>query len=225
MRQRSQWQRHFFYRKESLKTTWKFRLALLVLLVLLVSVTGGFWISRIGQSLVCPEEIAPSDVILVENFDPQYLVFERAAALHKMGLAARVLVPVDASRDHEKADLVSQGITELMARIARLQDPELLPIQISEPISLNAAYQVRDFLTTKHLRSVIIVTDGFRSMRSSLVYHAVLDPAGIKVGCAPVFGQTTPQNWTKTWHGIQEVIEQLVKLLYYRFYVLWYHAS
>jgi hypothetical protein len=224
MRQESQWQRHFFYRKESLKTTWTFRLALLVLLVLLGSVTRGFWVSRIGQSLVCTEEIAPSDVILVENFDPHYLVFERAAALHKAGLAARVLVPTDASQDSEQADPVSQGITEVMARIARLQAPELLPIHISEPISLNAAYQIRDFLTTEHLRSVLIVTDGFRSKRSSLVYHAVLEPAGIKVGCTPVFGQATPQNWTKTWHGIQEVIEQFLKLQYYRFYVLWQHS-
>lgn len=225
MRQGTHWQRHFFYRRESLKMTWKFRLALLILLVLLVSVTRGFWISRIGQSLVCTEEIAPSDVILVENFDPHYLVFERAAALHKAGLAASVLVPTDASRDSENADLVSQGITELMIRTAQLQNPELLPIQISEPISLNAASQIRDFLTTEHLRSVIIVTDGFRSKRSSLIYHAVLGPAGIKVGCVPVFGQTTPQNWTKTWHGIQDVTEQFLKLQYYRFYVLWTRSA
>jgi hypothetical protein len=225
MRQGSHWQRHFFYRQESLKTTWKFRLALLMLSVLLVSVTRGFWMSRIGQSLVCTEEIAPGDVILVENFDPHYLVFERAAALHKAGLAARVLVPTDASHDPEIPDLVSQGITELMIRMARLQNPELLPIRISEPISLNAAYQIRDFLTTEHLRSVIIVTDGFRSKRSSLIYHAVLDPAGIKVGCVPVFGQTAPLNWTKTWHGIQDVTEQFLKLQYYRFYVLWTRSA
>ena len=37
------------------------------------------------------EEMRPSDAILVENFDPHYLVFERTAALHKTGLAAGVL--------------------------------------------------------------------------------------------------------------------------------------
>ncbi len=221
IRQGSQWQRHFFYKKESIKTTWKFRLALLMLVMLLVSVTRGFWTLMIGQSLVCTEEMSPSDVILVENFNPHYLVFERAAALHKAALALRVIVPTDASRDPERTDPVSQGITELMARVARLQDPEILPIRIFEPVSLNAAYQVRDFLTKEHLRSVIVVTDGFRSQRSSLVYHAVLDPAGIKVGCVPVFGQKTTKNWTKTWHGIQDVTEQFFKLQYYRFYVLW----
>jgi hypothetical protein len=214
------WSRHFFYRKESIRTTWKCRLALLLLIMLLVSVTRGFWMLKIGQSLVCAEEIRPSDVILVENLDPDYLVFERAAALHKMGLAARVLVPTAASRDPEIANPVSQGIAELMARVARLQNAEILPIRIFEPISLNAAYQIRDFLTKEHLRSVIVVTNGFRSKRSLLVYHAVLDPAGIKVGCMPVFGQKTLKNWTETWHGIEGVTEQFLKLQYYRFYVL-----
>jgi hypothetical protein len=196
-----------------------------MLVILLVSVTHGFWMQRIGQSLVCTEEMSPSDMLLVENFDPSYLVFERAAALHKAGWAARVLVPTDASRDPARANSVSQGIVELMARVARLQESEILPIQIYEPISLNAALQIRDFLTREHLRSIIVVTDGFRSKRSSLVYHAVLDSAGIQVGCMPVFGQETPQNWTKTWHGIQGVTEQFLKLQYYRFYVLWARAA
>ena len=201
--------------------TWKLRLALLLLVLLLGWVTRGFWMLRIGQSLVCPEEIAPSDAILVENFDPDYLLFERAAALHNAGVASRVLVPTEASRDPARPNPVSQGIAEVMARVARLQNLELIPIQESEPISLNAAYQIRDFLTTAHLRSVIVVTPGFRSQRSYLVYHTVLAPAGITVYCIPVFGQKTPKNWTKTWHGIEDVTEQFLKLQYYRFYVLW----
>src|SRR5215813_14672581 len=115
MRPGSKWQRLFFYRKESIKTTWKFRLGLLMLVMLFVSVTRGFWMLRIGQSLVCTEEMSPSDIVLVENFEPDYLLFERAAALHKVGFAARVLVPVPALHDPDKANLVYQSITELMA--------------------------------------------------------------------------------------------------------------
>jgi hypothetical protein len=36
----------------------------------------------------------------------------------------------------------------------------------------------------------------------------------------PVFGTTTPENWTGTWHGIQDVALQFLKLSYYRMYVL-----
>jgi hypothetical protein len=45
---------------------------------------------------VCPEEIAPSDIILVENFEPDYLVFKRAAALQLAGVASRAFVLVPA---------------------------------------------------------------------------------------------------------------------------------
>src|SRR5215471_3011597 len=114
------WYQHFFQRKVVLKTTWKLRLALPMLVLLLGSVTHGFWTLRIGQSLVCPDEVIPSDAILVENFDPDYLVFKRAAALHSAGVAARVLVPTEAEGEPARPSPVSQGVAEVMARVARL---------------------------------------------------------------------------------------------------------
>jgi hypothetical protein len=48
----------------------------------------------------------------------------------------------------------------------------------------------------------------------------VLTPALIKVYCVLVFGQHTVQNWPATWHGIQDVALQFIKLQFYRFYVL-----
>jgi hypothetical protein len=217
----SSWRRHVVYRTESLKTTWKFRLAILASIILIVSLTRGFWTASLGRSLIGPEDVAASDVILVENFDPNYLVFERAAALQKAGIAARVLVPTETlQQDRERPNAVSRGIAELMARTARVQNPEIIPTRDIEPITLNAAFQLRDFLIEHHLRSVVVAAPAFRSRRSSLIYGAVLRPAGIQVYCTPVFGARTPENWTATWHGIQEVIEQFLKLQFYRFYVL-----
>jgi len=56
---------------------------LLMLVVLILSVTREFWSKRMGQSLVCTEQLSQSNLILVENVDQDYLLFERAAALHK----------------------------------------------------------------------------------------------------------------------------------------------
>ena len=219
MRQ-SNWQRHFFYKKGSIKTTWKLRLGIFILVILIGSATRGFWAGRIGRSLVCTEEIGQSDIILVENFNPSFLAFERASELRRAQISLRILVPVQTSHDGQGANIVSQGIAELMCRVARIPDPEIIPIREIEPISLNAAYQIRAFLVKEHLKSVIIVTPAFRSKRSSLIYHAVLDPSGIEVRCLPVFGKITPENWTGTWHGVQEVTQQFLKLQFYRFYVL-----
>jgi hypothetical protein len=182
--------------------------------------TRGWWGVALGRSLACTGDVTPSEVMVVENFDPNYLVFERAAALQARGLAARALVPVQASREPGLGNPVSLGIAEVMARQARLAAWEPLPIVETEPIALNAGRQVRDHLVGQGIRSVVLVTPGFRSRRSSLVYHALLDPAGMRVQCVPVFGDTTPGNWMRSWHGVQGVVEELLKLQYYQLRVL-----
>ena len=192
-----------------------------MLCVSVAAVTRGVWLSTIGRSLVCRERVGVTDAILVENFDINYQVFERAAALQRAGLASRILVPAQASRDDPGfANPISRDIAELMADHARAPGVEIIPIKEIEPYTLNAAYQIRDFLVREHLRSVLVVVPALRSERSSLVYRAVLTPAGIDVGCAPVVGDHSPDNWTSSWHGIQAVTEQFIKLQYYRFHVL-----
>src|SRR5262245_60746321 len=90
----SRWKRHFVYRAEHTRTTWKFRIGLAVLIVFAIWFTRGWWTVAVASSLVCEPNVAASDAILVENFDPTYLVFERAGELRRDGIAARVLVPV-----------------------------------------------------------------------------------------------------------------------------------
>jgi len=217
-----QWRDLFVYRKESLRTTWTCRLGIVLVVLLAGWTMRGLWVPAIGRSLVCTEEVGPSDAILIENFDPDYAVFEGAATLQQAGLSTRVIVPVDTSpRDSREASAVDRGIAELMARVAGVRHPEILAVRDqTEPISYNSAHDIRDFLTAERVRSIIVVAPAFRSQRSALVYRAVLGPAGIRVFCRPVFGQHTVRNWPATWHGIQDVALQFVKLQYYRFDVL-----
>src|SRR5262245_17133469 len=166
------WQRYFFRRKESLRTTWTFRVGVVLIALLAAVVTRGFWADQIAQSLVCSRDPAPSDVIVLENFDPRYVLFERAEELERAGLAPRVLVPVQASPDEAVANAIFAGIAGVMARYARIKVWDVLPVREVEPISLNAAVQVRDRLARDGVKSLILVTPGFRSRRSMLVYHA-----------------------------------------------------
>lgn len=213
------WSRHLVYRKESLKTTWTLRLALVGVPFLVILMTRGIWIPWIGHSVTCTDQVHAADAILIENFDVDYLPFERAAALQSQGLSSRVFVPIDVGPNGQAAR-VADGIVELMTRIASLKNWRTIPIHQVEPISLNAAKEVSDFLAKERIHSVIVVAPGFRSRRSSLVYNAVLKPAGITVSCVPTTESKTAETWTETWHGIQEVTLQFLKLQYYRFYVL-----
>jgi hypothetical protein len=185
------------------------------------ALTRGWWLTFIGRSLVCEENIASADAIVVENFDPDYRLFERAAELQRDGWSARTLVPTrTGSSDSGEANPIAEGIAELMARFARVRHLEIVPIREVEPYSLNAAIQIRDFLIREHVRSILLVSPAFRSRRSALVYRAIMSPLGIRVHCLATFGEYTPENWTTSWHGIQGVIEQFIKLQYYRFFVV-----
>lgn len=214
------WMRHFVYRSEHLRTTWKLRIGLVALVATSLWLTSGWWTAAVARSLVCEPNVAPSDAILIENFDPDYLLFERARQLRQEGVAPRILVPVATSDGSGDPNAVGRGIAELMAGIGRVGPVEIIPIRELEPISLNAARDIRNFAAREGIRSVIVVSPLFRSRRSSLIYHATLDPAGITVRCEAVGRPRDAESWPKTWHGIQNAAEQWLKLQYYRWYVL-----
>jgi len=216
----SRWTHHFVYRAERTRTTWKLRCGLPVLVIGALWLTSEWWTVAIARSLVCDPDPAPSDVILVENFDPDYLLFERATRLRQGALAARVIVPIRVDPGTQDPNSVDLGIVQVMARIAQTGTVEMVPVQEVEPIALNAARDVQRFCEQEHIRSVILVTPQFRSRRSALVYAATLGRAGITVRCEPVQGSRGVSAWTQSWHGIQEVALQWLKLQYYRVYVL-----
>src|SRR5919108_5745792 len=110
-----------------MKVGWKLFIVLLAVLAA-AAFTTPWWSAPLARSLVCAEQFAPSDAILVENFDVNYLVFERAAALEKRGLARVSFVPVEASSDPNVPNAVSAGIADVMARQARLRAWHMIPI-------------------------------------------------------------------------------------------------
>jgi hypothetical protein len=193
----------------------------LTFVVVALWLTSGWWTKAIAGSLVCDASLGPSDAILVENFNSDYLLFERAEELRRAGLSSRVLVPIPtAGADKQQFSDVALGVAEVMARISRIGPFEPVPMHEVEPITLNAARDVQRFLEREHIRSVIVVTPLFRSRRSALVYVATLGRASIQVRCQPVQGVLGVTTWTREWHGIQSVVEEWLKLQYYRLYVL-----
>ncbi len=206
----------FIKRTYGFKTTWKFRLLLFVGALILL-VCRGVWAPAVGLVLVHRGELNVSEVLIVENFDTDYLLFEKAGELQRGGFAKRVWVPVESSgRDETKAGLVPKGLAEFMCQVAKIQEPEIIPIRNTEPITYNLAAKIGQKLEGEGVGSIIVVSPAFRSKRDYLIYEKILRPKGIKVYCVPVYGAKTPENWIQSWHGVQEVMLQLGKLIYYQ---------
>jgi hypothetical protein len=219
------WTRHLVYRAEHTRTTWKLRLGLLTLVLVSLWLTSGWWTVAVARSLVCDASPALSDAILIENFDPDYLLFERATRLRRAGLAARVLVPIWRDPGTQTPNAVALGTAQVMATISRIGPIEVVPVREVEPITLNVATDVRGFLEREHIRSVIVVTPLFRSRRSALVYADMMGSADVAVHCEAVQGSRGLNDWTLSWHGIEEVVQQWLKLQYYRLYVLRFRVN
>lgn len=201
-------------------TTWKLRFLTLLLLLSALYFAYPAWLAAIGASLVHDEKPHAADLLLIENYDTDYFVFEAAEALIRAGYASRVLVPVVAGRDTLQPGLVQKGFVEVMSRIAGVESYEILPVRHDEPVTLNVAVQVADFLEDNGIRSVLVVSPRFRSARSYRVYDHVLTPRGIALQCVAAPAPMEAGTWWHTWHGVQDVWLEFSKLLYYRFWVL-----
>lgn len=215
------WARYFVTRREVVKTTWVFKVTSIIAFVLLVHLTEPVWVPAVADSLVCGQSGHPgrADAILIDDFELDYLLYERARLFQEAGVSSTVIAPVNVFADGS-VSTVSEEMVDVLARFARVQDVRTVPVGTVEPISLNAAFRFKRFLQENGIRSVLVVSPAFRSERSMMIYRAVLEPAGVSVYCAPVFGDRTQGNWRRTWHGIQDVALQFVKLQYYRWYVL-----
>jgi hypothetical protein len=174
----------------------------------------------LGGSLVHSGSLERSDLLLIENFNAEYILFERAERLRRAGMGQRIVVPVQRGRNSQEHELVPRRIAEVMCEVARIPEAELVPVSLEEPISIGVARQLAAKFQAEGVGSIIVITAGFRSRRTYRIYDSVMSPIGIRIHCSPVFGTVRSENWTDTWHGIQKVAEQFVKLQYYRLAVL-----
>jgi hypothetical protein len=220
MRSPRDWRRLFWRRREVVRTTWLFRgLAVLVFALVLVAVHRPV-LTALARSLVHQGPVAPSDAIVLENYDPDYLVFEMARNLRRDGLAPRVIVPCGTFGGPTNLNDVAQGFVEVMVRVSRMGEIELLPVEPDEPITLHTATAVAEYLAAQGITSVIVVSPLFRSRRSHLVYQSVLEPMDISLTCVPARSIHQPESWWLSTHGIQNVLLEFGKLWYYRLIVL-----
>ena len=126
----------FFRKAEVWKTTWKFRLLIIILLGACFFLTRGFISEKLAESLVYQGTVSKSDAVIIENFDSNYLLFEETAKLVKAGQVGRVYVPVPFNRDRTGPNRVDQEFAEVMCRLSRIEGGcELIPFAEIEPDS------------------------------------------------------------------------------------------
>ena len=96
--QRRVWSRYLRHRKQVVRTSWLLRgMVILGILVLLIA-THQRVLTALGRSLVYRGPVAASDAIVLEHYDPDYLVFEKARDVMQRELTIEATALCETSR-------------------------------------------------------------------------------------------------------------------------------
>ncbi|OGG57283.1 MAG: hypothetical protein A3F84_02170 [Candidatus Handelsmanbacteria bacterium RIFCSPLOWO2_12_FULL_64_10] len=79
------------------------------------------------------------------------------------------------------------------------------------------AVQLRDRLQRDGVRSFTLVTDSFHSRRSYLIYSRAFAGSGVTIDCYPSPITFDRDNWWRKSSGMQYIMAEYVKLIYYFF--------
>ncbi|MEI8139865.1 MAG: hypothetical protein WCI03_08360 [bacterium] len=164
-----------------------------------------------------------ADVVVLESSEhvDRHLL-ARAASMVSLGKARRMVVVLHqtASCEFLSADLKAPlsvarkaldglGLDETNCRV--------IITSSHHPVTLTAATEAMKILAGEGVRSVILVSPGFHTRRSYLVYQSIGAPFRIKIYPHASFEGDNHglDKWWIQYHGVCDFIEQGLKLVYY----------
>ena len=200
--------------------SWKRRLALAALVVLVFVGIASFAIAFAGRALVVADPFPEADIVVVLSGDetPRTLA---ARDLYRAGRARHIVIIPEPPRDPRiEKELTSLGLLDasraswaeriLVASGVPGAAFEFLP----EPIdgTINEALGVRRFLADRSAKRIAVVTSKFASRRACLIFRRVLD--GRAVFCSPSpYDPFEPDRWWRQPRNALLVVMEYQKLV------------
>lgn len=180
------------------------------------------WVA--ARSLVVHADLQRADAIMILSGSSNYVERARwAARLYREGRAPLVLLTDDGQRggwsqpEQRNPFFVERAARELNQAGVPPEKIEVLPGLVSS--TYDEALALRDFATTRGLRSVLVVTSAYHSRRALWTVRRVSEGSGLEVGMdAPPAGAESPAPsiWWIRPRGWQMVAGEYPKMLYYR---------
>jgi uncharacterized SAM-binding protein YcdF (DUF218 family) len=203
----------------SRKRSWKRRLALAALAVVLFMALAGLAVGAGGRFLVESDTFSDADIVVVLS-GGQTLRTLTARDLYRAGRVRHILIIPEPPPDLEvKEELIKLGLVDpsepafseriLVASGIPRAAFEFLP----EPAdgTINEARGVRRFLADRPAKRIVVVTSKFASRRACLIFRRVLD--GREVYCAPSsYDRFDPRGWWRQPRDALSVVMEYQKL-------------
>ncbi len=95
------------------------------------------------------------------------------------------------------------------------RDFRIIVTHIHDPITLTAARGAMETISKEDVKSAILLSPGFHTRRSYLVYQHLSIPFQIKIFPSACFNSYQLDHWWSQEGGLRDFAEELLKLAYY----------
>jgi hypothetical protein len=163
-----------------------------------------------------------ADVVILEGIDHiEKDHVARAAGMVMSGQAHRMVVvltrraPADVPSDPD----VRLVVIRSAMNGSRLEEKQYRIIEtgLQHPVTLTSAKEAMEILAGEGIRSAILVSPGFHTRRSYLVYQSIGEPYQIRIHPHASFDGHDHglERWWAQYEGARDFVEQVLKLAYY----------
>lgn len=172
-------------------------LALLGVMLFMLAAWG------LGAWLVHADPLEKADAIVVLSGNNERIA--EASRLKKAGLSSWVIL-TQANATSPEMDARKLDVPGEMLLVA----PGIVTSTYEEALT------IKQVMLQRNLRSCIVVTDPFHTLRTRVIFNDVLSPVGIQVMVHAVPDHWyTPITWWQSWEGIQVTVQEVLKLIAY----------
>lgn len=173
--------------------------------------------------VVTRAELPRAETLVVLSGSTGYVERTRwAAQLFKEGRAPHIVLTNDDARggwssaQQRNPYFVERAVEELQRGGVPAQSIEVLPRAVNA--TYDEAVLLREYATTRGVRSLLVITSGYHSRRALWTLRRVFGGSGVEVGlsAAPAGGQTpAPATWWLSATGWHLVAGEYLKFIYY----------
>ena len=171
---------------------------------------------------MAPQSAGTADVAILEGTGgPETGAVNIAIDLLSSGRASCMVVVLHHVREKKKKFGIDDDYQVLVERRLKLsgltaKQYMILVTPDVHPVTLNEATIVLQTLSNKGVKSAFLLTTGFHTRRSLLVYRHVGEPLSINILPLAYFNDFEIDSWWRREDGISEFTLELLKLLYYQ---------
>lgn len=199
------------------KITIRFKLFVLIIMVLLIYAFHQYILESIGSYLIVQDyQTNYADVILLEEENSLQKSIELCNSLYyEKGCKEVWMIRLPYKKNIISEERFEKTIREALDSAGYKFKFRFFPFYIDHPYTLNKSLFIADSLKKYSYKKVLILTEAFHSRRTYNVYKKILCPEGIEVFCSVYFGEKTASDWWYSANGFRNVTTEYMKLIFY----------